>query len=439
MGSLDHHQQGRASRDDLTLIITTSPTPSAPSTELLDAILDSFATHCPDLLRCRVIVVLDTYDRVGAEARLKKGQVTAQGARDLDEYKANVKELILRRYWSRGGDGDAGGGSWDEPVLTRSTQHDAEFGYDANEANHISVLATTHTHTSTTAAGEAGEGRPVVTFLEPAKRLGFGLAVRTALRLTTTSYVWVQQHDWALVADVPLGGILEVMRGHDHDNGDGDDDDDDEHEGAAPPVKYVCLPSVRMLRYATSGHVVNFPALKKLTAELRRDFVVPAATGSRLSSSTLPPPSPSQSSSSWIAETGTAEDGSQQQKQQRQQHPATPATIPLTPMFFWHDKPHVASTAHYLSRVFPTRLAIPRGAFIEDTIGQRGRNQMKEGQWARWACWMYYPDDGQKLCLRHLQGRTWKGAEGDLEHVAQHRERNALRDALEEGRGEGGE
>ncbi|KAH7018242.1 uncharacterized protein B0I36DRAFT_425317 [Microdochium trichocladiopsis] len=336
MGSLETGNT-RASSDAVTLVITTSPTPSAPSTELLCAILESFRTHCTELLTCRIIVVLDTFERIGLQPRLKKGQVTKQGAKDVDDYKTNVKNLILEQYWPHE----------EKPQLSSST-HEAEFGYEANEANHISVVAT---HTP--------DGR--ITFLEPTRRLGFGLAVRSALRLTETPYVWIQQHDWSLVTDVPLGGILDVMRRHEC------------HESS--PVKYVCLPSVRMLGYATSGHVTNFPTLKSLTAELRKEFAVPSTTAA-----------------------GKTE------------------TIPLTPMFFWHDKPHIASTEHYLSRVFPTRLAIPRGAFIEDTIGQRGRNQMKEGQWTRWACWLYYPDDGQTLCLRHLQGRTWRGTEGDLEH-----------------------
>jgi hypothetical protein len=64
--------------------------------------------------------------------------------------------------------------------------------------------------------------------------------------------------------------------------------------------------------------------------------------------------------------------------------------------------------------VFPTRLAMRRGEFIEDKIGQRARAQMKEGQWAKWATWLYYPDDGDLLCLRHLMGRTWRGFAGPI-------------------------
>ncbi|KAI2615321.1 hypothetical protein GGR54DRAFT_296448 [Hypoxylon sp. NC1633] len=313
----------------LTVIVTTSPTPSAPSAELVSAILSSFRMHCEKLIACRFIIVFDTYDRIASRARLKKGQVTPDGARAFDLYKRNVKKLIMT---------ELGYDDGEEGLITGHGE--AEFGYGRVEAN-IVLFSTAHTVDNR------------VTFIEPSKRLGFGLAVRSALRLTMTPFVWVQQHDWPLVSDVPLSPLLDIMQATSTDEG--------------TPVRYVCLPSVRLLSYAVSAHVVHFPALRNLTTSLKRNFVT---------------------------ESGVS--------------------VPLTPMFFWHDKPHLASTEHYLSRIFPTRLSMQRGAFIEDTIGQRARNQMKEGDWAKWATWLYYPDQGRRLCLRHLQGRTWAGAEKEL-------------------------
>jgi hypothetical protein len=158
------------------------------------------------------------------------------------------------------------------------------------------------------------------------------------------------------VSDIPLGPILEVM--------------EDTASSETSPVKYVCFPSIRMLHYAGSDHVMLYPTLKATSAELRGTFSPPSQPDTK---------------------------------------------IPLTPLFFWHDKPHIVSTAHYLSRVFPSRVAIPRGAFIEDTVGQQARTEMKEGKWTKWACWLYYPDEGKHLCLKHLNGRTWKGAEAERE------------------------
>ncbi|KAJ6440210.1 putative feruloyl esterase-like protein [Purpureocillium lavendulum] len=338
---------------DLTVAITTSPTPSAPGTDLISAVLRSFRHHCPDLLACPVVVVLDTYDDVGDCARLKKGIVTNDGAACYDAYKENVKRLVLDEYRRVPHDRDDGGGRASEPLI--ATRGEAEYGSDFGK-NFVELRMT-----------QTADRR--VTFIEPAKRLGFGLAVRSALRTATTAYTWVQQHDWPLAADIPLRSILRVMDG----------------DSTERPVKYVCLPSVRMRSYAVSSHVIKFPALRELTATLKGDF---RASG----------------------DDDNEDDDS----------------VPLTPLFFWHDKPHLAATSHYLERVFSSRLAIQRGGFIEDVIGQRARDQMKQGKWARWACWLYYPEEGTRLCVRHLQGRTWKGIDGAAKELQLRLEAAAL-------------
>jgi hypothetical protein len=274
--------------------------------------------------------VIDTYDRIAPRAQLKKGSVTAQGAEDFALYRDAVKSLFLQEHvphWETG-----------RPLV--EVPGVAEFGLEG-DWNHIH-LKVSHTEDKE------------VTFIEPMQRLGFGLAVRSALRMTSTPYVWVHQHDWTLMSAIPIEAMLDVMQASE--------------TSEVAPVKYIGLPSVRMLSYAKSNNVVSFPELRSLTALLRRDFV-------------------------------------------SVHYPDL--IIPLTPLFFWFDKPHIASTAHYLERVFPTRLSLPRGSFIEDTVGHRARDQMKDGIWTKWACWLYYPEDGTKLCLKHLNGRKWKGSEYD--------------------------
>ncbi|EMT68985.1 hypothetical protein FOC4_g10005082 [Fusarium odoratissimum] len=275
----------------VTVIITTSPTPSAPSTELVSAVIKSFEEHCHALTLCNVIVVFDTFDQIVPTARLKKGQVTPQQAAYFDEYKKNVKELILTKYRHFG---------------AKFTQRrvTAEYG----SPNPQNTVEYTISQTSD----------KKVTFIEPSRRLGFGLAVRSALRVTQTPFVWVQQHDWALVADLPMEPLVQIMKAYD--------------SHLETPIKYICL-----------------------------------------------------------------------------------AAIP-----------------HYLERVFPSRLAMLRGDFIEDKIGQRARAQMKEGLFTKWATWLYYPDDGKQLCLKHLQGRTWAGAERQADRAAMWRERNEAERAAQD-------
>ncbi len=341
---MSHDSRHDAVSHLLTLVITTSPTPSAPSTELLSGVLASFETHCAALLRCRVIVVFDTYEQVTTTPRLKKGHVTPETADKYSAYKENVKTLFLDAF--------AGGGAAQTTPPLTETAGEAEYG---------SPHLTTPVPFSVTSTQD---GR--VRFIEAqGRRLGFGLGVRSALRAVTTPYVWIHQHDWRLIYDIPVALFLRIMQAAAED------------ESTAPPIKYICLPSGRRSSYATSEQVVPYPALRTVSLALTGDY----------------PAGPS-------GDDDDDGDGNQ---------PA--ATVPLTPMFFWHDKPHVAATAHYLARVFPTRLAMMRGAFIEDTMGQHARNQMKEGRWRPWATWLYNPDRGTSACLRHLHGRTWRGEE----------------------------
>ncbi|KAK4126953.1 hypothetical protein N657DRAFT_182386 [Parathielavia appendiculata] len=332
----------------LTLIITTSPTPSAPSTELLSQIVFSFREHCPELTRCRVILVLDTYDHISSTARLKKGHVTADGATKYAEYKMKAKRLIL-----------------DEYALNCAELREQDLLQECGEAEFGSTAYAQQTNTVPLTITKTDDGR--IMFIEPLQRLGFGLAVRSALRLTETPYVWIQQHDWMLISQIPLRPLLTVMQ----QQSQAAAADLDDMAAVRVPIKYVCFPSVRMVEYARSDHVLQFPALRALTYLHKQNFTVRSEEGDAVK-------------------------------------------IPLTPLFFWHDKPHVAETEHYLAQVFSSRAALPRGAFIEDTIGHRARTEMKDGQWRKWACWLYYPDEGKQLCMRHLKGRTWRGTEAEL-------------------------
>lgn len=280
----------------LTVIITTSVTPSAPSTELLSSVLKSFSRHCPNLVHCNVIVVFDSYDQVVTEARLKKGCINSEQARDFSLYKENVKKLILEQHYLA-----------NEKIIFTHTEGEAEYGNPGDAHNIVRYTIS-----------QSNDKK--VKFIEPSRRLGFGLAVRSALRITETPYVWVQQHDWILVSDLPIDPLLQIMRASESDE--------------KVPIKYVCLPAVRMLSYAVSSDVKSFSVLIELTSCLKRNF--------------SPASQPN-------------------------------IQIPLTPLFSWHDKTHIASTEHYLARIFPSRLAMLRGDFIEDKMGQRARAQMKEG------------------------------------------------------------
>ncbi|OAA63615.1 hypothetical protein SPI_03778 [Niveomyces insectorum RCEF 264] len=380
--------------DLVTVVLTTSPTPSAPSTELVDAVLASFRTHCPALLACPVTVVFDTYDRIGPRSRLKRGSVTPAEAAHYAAYKENVRRLVKGVWEAEGKARAAGGSATVDTVETGAAEYGSPFLADNS-------VPFTITRTGT-------NGR--IAFIEPAARLGFALAVRTAVRAASTPYVWVQQHDWTLAADVPLAAMLDVMCTAEAElTGGTPTEDAGLSTGGQPavdgpvalPVRYIGLPSIRMLQYAVSDHVVRFPSLRLLTETCKRQFPCPSSSSARVSTDNA-------------AAAAADDDGGPAHR------------LPLTPLFLWHDKPHLALAAHYLARIFPSRLAVARGDFIEDHIGQRARAQMKRDPalWRKWACWLYYPDEGRQLCLRHLQGRTWRGEADEAAARDAYRKRN---------------
>ena len=142
---------------DLTIVVTTSPIPSVPSTALLQACLKSFE-HVNDLSRCRVIIVCDGIGKVlRAEEKpnWKCSRVNPGHAAVYKEYISNIERLAQRQQ----------------------QQQPCE----------VMVLDERH---------------------------GCGLAVKAALALVQTPFVMVVQHDQLFLRSFDAGGVLAVMRAH---------------------------------------------------------------------------------------------------------------------------------------------------------------------------------------------------------------------------------
>ena len=83
--------------------------------------------------------------------------------------------------------------------------------------------------------------------------------------------------------------------------------------------------------------------------------------------------------------------------------------IPFTRLFYWYDKPHIARTSHYRDFVFCNGF-FRRGDFIEDTLGHVQLDDVKKNglqAHARYGTFLYYPDEGKKAALVHLNGRRF--------------------------------
>jgi len=140
-------------QDVLTLILTTSPSPICPSTEMIETVLDSMAKHAPGVSDCRLIIVCDGA-KVGGKEVFRSGRVTEASWASYAEYKQRLHARIQT--------GDA-------------------FGFRRAE-----VLELTEHH-------------------------GFGFAVYAALQLVRTRLLCVVQHDRALLRPVRLAALCEAM------------------------------------------------------------------------------------------------------------------------------------------------------------------------------------------------------------------------------------
>ncbi|KAL1522528.1 hypothetical protein AB1Y20_017515 [Prymnesium parvum] len=132
----------------LTVVVTTSPSPIHPSTELIDALFASIARYAAELLACRTIVVCDGY-KVAKRVAFRSGKVDAAAAARYAEYKRHLRAVA--------------------------------------------------------AAGERFE------LLELEENHGFGFAVRRALEEVRTPLVCVIQHDRTFLRTVALEPIARRM------------------------------------------------------------------------------------------------------------------------------------------------------------------------------------------------------------------------------------
>ncbi|KAJ3265030.1 hypothetical protein HDU76_012095, partial [Blyttiomyces sp. JEL0837] len=108
--------------------------------------------------------------------------------------------------------------------------------------------------------------------------------------------------------------------------------------------------------------------------------------------------------------------------------PESPYNIPLCRSFFWYDKNHIASVAHYRTFIYGHG-RFKRGDFIEDKFGQEMIRDIKEGgleAWKKYGTFLYYPDGGRTWHLVHVNGRQFLYPEEKLALEQRGREAKAV-------------
>lgn len=157
----------------LTIILTTSPTPSAPSTELVTSVLKSLPSS---LYKLHLIISFDGYTiSQSGRGRLKKGQIPQSMADAYAPYIENVKLLFS---------------------ATVTSEH-----FDGKMHTFVSEV-----HNPTDMHGGH------ITFIRHKYRQGFGFSVKAALEYCKSPNVLVMQHDWIFVPPhPPISDLLNIL------------------------------------------------------------------------------------------------------------------------------------------------------------------------------------------------------------------------------------
>ena len=287
-----------AETGNVTIIITTSPIPSNPSTKMLSQVLESLS-HSPYLNTCPIILVFDGFTLNENSTQFKSSKISGDQSKSYNEFRSAVHELLS--------------GSKDPPQ--------SETTYEEKVGLNINSTVTQRIFSSK------------LQTLSQSVRVGFALAIRSALFQVNTPYILIVQHDWAFRRSIPIENLLCIL------------DNDTE-------VNYIGFVSRQTLDYAN-----------------RKSNRAPSITSEVI----------------------------------------IKYNEPFTRLFFWYDKPHLARAEYYRTQVFGHK-RFKRGDFIEDTFGHTVLSESKAGgieSWKKYACWLWYPDNGLIPTIRHLNGRKF--------------------------------
>ena len=140
-------------RTDVTVVIVTSPSPSIPSTTLIDSCIESIFEKVPELQKAKIMIVMDGY-KLHPENKLKQGKITLE------------LEARYNLYYD----------------ALKTKYHDPQFSIERLQ-----------------------------------KHMGFAFAVKHALDTCSTSYAMICQYDRIFCCSFRrLHELIQTMELHDH-------------------------------------------------------------------------------------------------------------------------------------------------------------------------------------------------------------------------------
>jgi hypothetical protein len=301
--------------DLLTIVVTTSPIQSNPSTEVLERTFDTFSLAGQGFLQCRKVIVCD-------------------GCRIVEQEKAITKKHSLVRQKLRSG-------------IATSTQ--AENYHEFKAA--LKQLCQ-----------DAPEDSPFTNTVveELDSRHGYGFALRHALReCVSTPYVCVIQHDRTFMRITPVHETLHAMfmsQGH---------------------IKYVGMSMRSNVTYrdiflSKYGKL----AMDQMIPSILRppELCLDACLYGPESASTKSMKLATEKLTSNMLSNAQAYLGSYQYKHEQEwlkDNPVPPCKhqLSLTPTLFWYDNTHICETAHYRDYIYNDQFKmVNHGGFVEESV-----------------------------------------------------------------------
>ena len=369
--------------DLLTIVVTTSPIKSNPSTELLQKTLETFhhagpefAYECRKVIVCDGCRVLDDDDDEEATGE----EETKKNVKKISRKHANVKQALRNGIATKG---QAGRYEEFKAALRKACE-------DANNA----------------AATDAPSPFHNAEVVELPTRHGYGFALRYALRhCVRTPYVCVIQHDRTFMRTTPMKSVVHAMMNN---------PDQIKYVGCSMRSNLIYR-DIFLGKYGKAAHR-DLAKLVLRPPELRLD---PTLYGPAVPVESIQVYGPhvnnidklqknlqalavnyrksNQNNTSLEGPSGTDNDGTHQ--------------LTLTPTLFWYDNTHIVETAHYRDFVFNEKYRmVARGGFVEDKLSpiitrSVERLGLKDGH-AKFGC--YLLDDHSGLFFTgHLDGGTF--------------------------------
>jgi len=372
--------------DLLTIIVTTSPVKSHPSTELLEKVFETFKMCGQDFAyKCQKIVVCDgcrlrdestTKKHTNSKQSMRNGIVTADQNKNYFVFKQNLKQLCQEH-----------GESSILSPFNRTTVHELDI------------------------------------------RQGYGFALRHALReCVDTPYVIVIQHDRTFMRPTPVAETVRTMWYNSN-------------------IKYVgmSMRSNLMMRDQFIGQYGACYSDEMLDCILRPpELLLDANKFGPNSESTENVDYGDKGGK--LRENLLALEETYRKSQQHLDNiewlkaspvPEDKCQLSLTPTLFWYDNVHICETSHYRDFIFdPYLKMVVKGGFVEDKLSPVikrtvERLGLKEGH-SRFGCFLL--DDHSGIFFTgHLDGGNYLTPQQKQEVIDNHRVTNAIKKKKKKG------